>query len=865
MTNHSQDPKVFLAFRFHANFYHSYRGDSVDELGFGKDIRIIRRIIQVLDDFNAEGVPVRGTWDIENYFSLETIMPEHCPDIIESLRRRVAEGKDEVQVMSYNNGLISGHTASEFDDAIGRAITNDASSGLRDIFGSFAPMVRPQEMMYTPMHLKLYPRHGIEYISLFYSSVPFNAFSNFTPPLPLEQRFNPLTLTYPGIEETMTLVPAHNHGDIADNVSLRWWLKRIRRRQLSMSEPTDLLLLIDADADDEYWYGFRWPVVSRLLAAARGIRGLVESVRDLDFLAFTTPGEYVKTHAPMGTISIGQDTADGSFDGLSSWTEKWSNHSLWTAVERSRVLELQTRRLMSSPGVEHDSDETEQLLEDSRKARMRSLSTTHFGLASPVVNRTRLRTVAELLEGSVEQASHALELGVERVLGAPADGGESPEFSLFDYVRGISTDAVRYEPKPSRALVRVPLALSDPMTEGVRLCDADREVHPAGIRRIAGEGGVANSELLFVTSMDGEERRDFRIDLSGEADPAALADTPVSAGEGSLENGLVTLRFDEGMQPIGLECSGIELADGLLLRSAVNYAGRIAEAARWEVAETGVLGSGLVGFVRVRGEIRFEAAGAKRVTLEREFLLASGLPYVYTTTRVAYPETHSKNFDEQRARALEREYDANWREVMPCEIRLALFGGRDRPLRVWKRNHLDHVSHYDLDYGAFSRNEEIDSFNNHVTHGWVAVTDGEKGVLVAQTAEVNASLAFCPMRTRATRRGTRIFLNPFGSYHGKQLRYVTAFTGLGKLIGTMLGESLNPLAPSYNGQSEEFSQLIAPYRGDQPPEQIRNDAEAFAYPYAILSRSSAIGLPRLRQWKYRERKAARREEGGTAA
>ena len=380
----------------------------------------------MLDRFNADGVPARGTWDIENYFSLETIMPKHCPDIVESLQRRVAEGKDEVQVMSYNNGLISAHTASEFDDAIGRAITNDAGSGLRDIFGQFAPMVRPQEMMYTPMHLKLYPRHGIEYISLFYSAVPFNAFSNFIEPLPLEQRFNPLTLTYPGIEETMTLVPAHNHGDIADNISLRWWLKRIRRKQISMTEPRDLLLLIDADADDEYWWGFEWPVVSRLLAAARGIRGLIESVRDLDFVEFTTPGEYVKTHPPMGEIRIGQDTADGSFDGFSSWAEKWSNHRLWTGIERSRILELQTRRLMSSLGSDHDRGAMEELLEDSREARLKSLSTTHFGLASPVVNRTRLQTVSELLHGSVEKASRAFELGVEA---CPRRAGGPEEFA----------------------------------------------------------------------------------------------------------------------------------------------------------------------------------------------------------------------------------------------------------------------------------------------------------------------------------------------------------------------------------------------------------------------------------------------------
>lgn len=865
MTSHSQQPTISLAFRFHANFYHSYRGDTPDEYGFGKDIRIIRKIIEVFDEMNADGVPVRATWDIENYFSLETIMPKHCPDIIESLKRRVAEGRDEVQVMSHNNGLISAHTASEFDAAVGRAITNDAGSGLRDLFGEFAPMVRPQEMMYTPMHLKLYPRHGVEYISLYYSAVPFNAFSNFVRPLPFEQRFNPLTLTYPGVDETMTLLPAHNHGDIADNVSLRWWLKRLRRSQLSMAEPRDLILLIDADADDEYWYGFEWPVVTRLLAAARGIQGLLENVRDLDFVEFTTPGEYVKTHPALGEISIGQDTADGSFDGLSSWAEKWSNHRLWTGVERSRIAELQTRRLMSSLGAGRDCGDMERLLEDSREARLRSLSTTHFGLASPVVNRTRLQTVSELLSESVSKASRAFEMGAERVLDEAADRGDSPDFSLLDYVRGISTDAVSYSPKPSRALIRLGLSSSAPEAGGVRLLGADGKAQPAGLRSIAGEGGNASSELLFVSSMEGEERKDFRIEFSDQDDHGAPLDEPVTLEARSLQNGLVTLRFDEALQPVGLRSSGFELADGPLLRSAVNYHGRIAEASRWELMAKGVLGSGLVGFVALKAVIRFRAGGEKRVVIERELLLASGLPYLYATTRVVYPETRSKNFNEQKARALEREYDGHWREVMPCEIRPALFGAPHRPLRVWKHNYFDHVSHYDLDYETFSRNEELDSFNNHVTHGWVAATDREKGVLVAQTADVNASFAFCPMRTRKTQRGTRIFLNPFGSYHGKQLSYVTAFTGLGKIIGEVMGESLAPLAPSYNGESEEFSQLIAPYAGDEPPEQIRNDAEAFAYPYAVLSRAGRVAPPRHRRWTYRDAEPGRGGEGGSTA
>ena len=102
---------IYLAFRFHGNFYHSYRGDTADEFGFGKDIRIIRHLIRTLDDLNAQGIPVCGTWDFENYFSLEKIMPAHCPDIITGLQRRVQAGQDDVQLMSYNNGLINAHTA----------------------------------------------------------------------------------------------------------------------------------------------------------------------------------------------------------------------------------------------------------------------------------------------------------------------------------------------------------------------------------------------------------------------------------------------------------------------------------------------------------------------------------------------------------------------------------------------------------------------------------------------------------------------------------------------------------------------------------------------------------------------------------
>ncbi len=342
-------PKIYIAFRFHGNFYHSYRGDTPDELGFGKDIRIIRKIIEVLDEANRRGIAVRGTWDFENYFSLEKIMPEYCPDLIASLQRRVRQCGDEIEFMSYNNGLVSAHTAREFEQTMLRARTNPAGSGLADLFGeNYHNMVRPQEMMFTPIHLKLYKACGIDSISLYYSALPFNGFSNFIPILSLEERYNPLTLSYPGIEETMTLMPCYNTGDLADHLTLKRWVSGMRRRQLAAENPHDLLLLLDQDADDPTWVGFDAPAwLKNRFSTLRGLPGMIDDVQNLDYIEFTTPGRYLQDHGPLKTISIGQDTADGSFDGLSSWAEKWSNHSLFTGLERARILELQARRLLS--------------------------------------------------------------------------------------------------------------------------------------------------------------------------------------------------------------------------------------------------------------------------------------------------------------------------------------------------------------------------------------------------------------------------------------------------------------------------------------------------------------------------------------
>ncbi len=836
----SKGTSIHVAFRFHANFYHSYRGDTQDELGFGKDIRIIRRIVETLDDFNSKGIPVQGTWDFENYFSLQLIMPEHCPDIIEAISRRVRSGADEMQIMSYNNGMMSAHTTVEFDAAIERSISNAGGSGVRDVFGPFAPMVRPQEMMYTPAHLAQYPRCGIPYISLYYSAIPFNAFSTFVPKLSIKERFNPIRLTAPGIDAEMVMVPAYNPGDLIDNISLRRWVKRLRREQLRMDEPVDLLLLIDMDADDEFWYGIEVPLISRIYSMGRGLRGLIESVLDLDYVRFTTPCRYLEDHGPVGTVDIGQDTADGSFDGLASWAEKWENQRLWTGVERSRLLELHALRLIEGARAEA-AQKARSLLVESFERRLRSLSSTHFGMAAPVMNRTRLAAATDIVEQSVETAARAL-----ATLIPDRDEAAGSGLVLVDYPRGVNGASVRYETSPSSALVRVPLR-AGAVREG-RIALYDESGGGVSSAILSGERG---DELCFVAGLDAGGKRTYRVETPAEKNLALRVEGAVRAEGGVLRNEFISVGFDSAGAFAGMSYRGVPVLGAGAFRAGATYRKKRVDVASWDVLESGTRGGGLIGIMKLAGEFGLGAGGRHRLRVERELALAAGMPYLYITQTVQYPQTPFYGFNPGRAERLQRKWDTRWREVMPCEMEPLFRGTAKTPLRVWKYNYLGHMSSYELDYGKFSKNRELDSCNNHVTNGWVAVSNGERGLLVAQTADVLCSLAFCPLRTRRDGEDLRVLMNPFGSYTGRQYAYPTKYTGLGWLVAVRLSASdhIAPYAPSYNGKTQRFRLMVAPYEGNEPPESLRADAAAFAYPYLVIGDRALFDAPGNRSWK----------------
>jgi hypothetical protein len=197
---------IYVAFGFHGNLYHSFRNDTNDEQGFGKDIRVIRHTIATLDRLNGQAVPVKAVWDFDNLFSLQEILPRYAPDIIEDIRRRIRDNGDEAILMSYNNGLASAMNEQELTDAMRWAIRNPWNSGVQDVFGTYSPIVRPQEMMTTPGNFSIYKRLGIQAVALYYSATPFDAFRVFSRPLTRAEAHNPILYKHPGTGEEMVII-----------------------------------------------------------------------------------------------------------------------------------------------------------------------------------------------------------------------------------------------------------------------------------------------------------------------------------------------------------------------------------------------------------------------------------------------------------------------------------------------------------------------------------------------------------------------------------------------------------------------------------------------------------------------------------
>jgi hypothetical protein len=822
--------KVYVIVGFHSNFYHSWRGDTPDEAGFGTDIRLARAILEILDDANARGLDARAYWESDNHFTLEDIVPNHAPDVIEGIRRRVQAGRDEVLLAPYNNGLLGAMTEDELRASLRWSIRNPWGSGAEDLFGTFTPILRPNEAMTTSGIAPILLEEGVDGIVVAYSSWAFTGFSNFVPTLPPEQRFNPTWVRFGEGQPRLVLFPSVSIGDVLNQISLERWLLDLRRLQLSGEVDRDLVIHINFDTDVDTWLPVDLPPGLGWFPNAGGLPEYIAAVNEYDWAEFTTPGRYLAEHEPVGEVVLRRDTADGAWDGHASWAEKLPSHALWTDLDASRLATLRADAL--ARGASPDARaQAERDLREGRESsffqRLRGLSTTHFGMSTPLVNEER-QAAAESIVGEALERAHA----GERRLARGVRPAVPPEALHAFHLRDVRSPAAA---PVARHLVRIPVILDAPVPPMRMIDGAGAPVAFSLVDREGLPDGTVFAVLLVPLTLAPGESRDLALV------PAPAWPPPPAAPPESLANDRIQVGLDEEGGLRSLRVDGLELAGEDFVAPFLSYRteskARVYPATGWRrVPLDGERHAGLVR-ARLQSRIPFRTPdGATDAGLRVDLTVPDDAPWLVADVKVDYPRTAKRDLLSNMQQKLRRYLDLRWLEVAPFPLRPRLDGTREAPLQVWRRNWLGVVSSFPLDYARINpRNAELDAFNHQVTAGWVAVSDGEKGLLLGQSSDVRTSHAFAPMRLRERDGRQELQINPFGTYHGAQLDYShLGGTGIGTAFTNAGSNALRPNGPSYNGESERFSLLLAPYRGDAPPPPLQVDAQAFYRPPAIV-------------------------------
>ena len=162
---------------------------------------------------------------------------------------------------------------------------------------------------------------------------------------------------------------------------------------------------------------------------------------------------------------------------------------------------------------------------------------------------------------------------------------------------------------------------------------------------------------------------------------------------------------------------------------------------------------------------------------------------------------------------------------------------------VEKRNFMDDISSYPLSdfWHAFPQNKRLDSFNHHLTGGYLALHDETHGIVLSHARQVCGSMAHCPMRLRSDGGKLEVSINPFGTYDGEQRYYPSRGNGCMSQLYQVTMPQARSLAPAYNGVSELSIQRISDYYGEHDNrEKELADALAFADGCVVFATCGAV-------------------------
>ncbi len=867
------EKRIFFVISPHINYYHSYRGDSKGPSGFGHDLRTMAEILSQIEAIEAKGLcggTVRVTWDYADLFWSVQLQKEYQPDILDKVIERCRAGKDEALIGSWGNVAMSWLDAEEFRLQDAWNLENAAGIGLKQLFpGRVAPYARTQETMFTQGMIEEYNRLGIEGLCVYYSAIPFDNGRPFlNPHLDWNQRHGLVRFNSTVSKASMLMIPTYGFGDALDHLSIKSWFKEIRQKQETGEIHGHALINLNFDMDAETWTGMKVPRFLRWMPNTRGLWELAEAVEAFDYVEFANLidviPKLVSTGHVYGEATLKPDVADGCFNGYYNWAQKHGNTKFWTVSQRARYLKCVADTLTDT-SAPHSKDRVNSFLrhgDDTSDTYLRNrilfTSTTHFGMAMPLNHPHRDTTAAlygwKHYQAAEKGATLALEETVGKILGPTSGSEETPRLLVFP-VRNRGVTELEQKPVHSPVIVRVavpPVFVPDKPNAPCTVTPIGRaggaEI-PAGVYT-HGAGGEATLEMVLPPECLAET--DYllgTLDVGPRSSPTPEAGQ-LEATSLALQNEAVALRLDAHGNVTSFSWDGLELGCPRFLETTVAY-GRSPEKAervtpvrnRVEVLRNG--SDGVSAALSVAGEFEIRPGSVGHVS--KILKVYAGVPALFVEVEIGLPRTQGSATSSRGASSVQTTYDDHWQEIMPCEVRPNLIG-EERPLRVWKHNFLGRVTCFDLDLRDVDpKNADVDCLSSAISDGWMAISDGSRGLLVGFNALKAANPAYAPIKIRdrgfgdGAREGQQVRLNPFGTYYGRQLHHWPDGTGHAQQIVTSIGETFHSTAPSFNGCTLAFELLLVPYRGDAPPEDVRSLANHFAFPPLALLEKAPVG------------------------
>lgn len=569
---------------------------------------------------------------------------------------------------------------------------------------------------------------------------------------------------------------------MCDAGCLRAWVKDLRSKQESGEINNDLFLFINMDADAIFWETIDLGKFTGKVANTDGIHGLIREVADLPYVIFDTPGGYIKTHKSIGKIEFTHDTADGNFTGYASWSEKPFNRQIWTRIERARAMaKVTSDRDMHSP---------------SFKNRVLLLSTTHFGLATPVLNIQREKTALDLSDKVIS----------DEVLAMP------------------KTKIITIHNINNSLLQCVQVEINEKIDDISSL--VVKAKHLEDFTAIATDN-ECKSAYLMLKFKEIKEKYEIAISFDGENEKAPLKNL--------LETNRMQIMFTPKGQVAFAQIDGRKIGDYDFLQSYITYGKDKFEFKNTSLTPLSVGGSGFG--VSVKGEIHLPKE-IESGNFTFDFFTVPFSDAIFVRTTVKYPYTAENTSISTENSALGRYSDMKWKETVPFQITPKF----DGDISVIKRNFMDDISSFRTQSfpECDAKNDHIDSFNHQLTGGFVGLYDEDGGIIVANARQVLSSMAHCPMRLE---KDKTVRMNPYGTYYGKQRHHFGRANDEILDTYTLVAAQGKSIAPSYNGSQETAIFGLYPMSKNGLSTDEKNEICAFADGSIITTNESSTIAP----------------------